>query len=320
MSTQLFLLFFNIVKLIFLLIALFAFTYLIVYILKRIWQKKFKLVWTSINFVERRSNLSYNEFVQEYASVGKPVIITDAMQDWKALSKWNLDFFKSKYGSVSYVVKEDKNEIQGSMSVADYIDYMNDSNTVRRLYLANWVVSSFPELLEDYKEPIYFPNWLQKLPRKLLQKYEYDNPEIFIGHKNTSIGLHEDPSSCAAWLALISGRKQIIFFTPDQKDFLYDGKVDVFNPDLEKFPLYAKVTPVEVILEPGEIIYIPPRWWHHVKNIENSIGLGNLVVNEWNAELFFHSMSQKDYIKGHFVPLIFEFPWLANALLTIGVI
>ncbi|MEH2313984.1 MAG: cupin-like domain-containing protein [Nostoc sp.] len=313
--------FFDTLKLSFVLITLFVTTRLIIYLLKRMWQKnKCKLVWTSIDFVERRSNLSCDEFVQKYASVGKPVIITDMMQDWKAMKKWTLDFFKSHYGSIEYVVKNNKNEDRAFMTIADYIDYMSLNDREECLYLANWVVSYYPELLEDYKEPIYFSNWFQRLPRKLLQKYEYDNPEIFIGYKGTSVGLHKDPTSCAAWLGLISGRKKIIFFTPEQKDVLYEGKVDAFNPNLEKFPLYAKAKPVEVTLEPGEIIYIPPNWWHQVKNLENSIGMGNIFVNESNSELVFQSFLEKSPIKGYLIPLILEFPWLSRFLLAVGLL
>lgn len=313
--------FLDIIKLSFFLITLFVAIRLSIYLFKRMWQKKkYKLVWTPTDFIERRSNLSYDEFVKEYVSVGKPVIITDVMQDWKALTKWTLDFFKSQYGSIEYLVKDDKKQERGIMSIADYIDYMSVNDSEDRLYLANWVVSYYPELLEDYKEPVYFPNWFQRLPRKILQKYEYDNPEIFIGYKGTSVGLHKDPSSCAAWLGLISGRKKIIFFTPEQENFLHDGKVDAFNPNLESFPLYTKAKPVEVILEPGEIIYIPPEWWHQVENLENSIGMGNLFVNEWNSELVFQSFAEKNYIKGSLLPLILEFPWLSRFVVAVGLL
>ncbi|MEH2296106.1 cupin-like domain-containing protein [Nostoc sp.] len=306
---------------IFLTIALTVFTRLIIYLLKRTWQKqKCKLVWTPIDVVERRSNLLYDEFVKEYASVGKPVIITDVIKDWQATTKWTLDFFKSECGSIECFVKEDKDEIEGLMTIADYIDYINIGNSDRRFYLANWFISNHPQLLEDYKEPIYFPNWLQRLPRKLLKKYGLDNPELFIGHKDTSIGLHKDPSNGSAWLGMISGRKQIVLFTPDQEQLLYSGKVDVFNPNLKNFPLYAKTNSIEVILEAGEILYIPPNWWHHVKNLENTIAVGSLLLNEWNSELFFQSICEQNLVKGHLLPLVLEFPWLGKALFAIGVI
>ncbi|MDM9583642.1 MULTISPECIES: cupin-like domain-containing protein [unclassified Nostoc] len=318
---QLPLYFSEIIALSFLIVALIVCIRLVIYLLKRRWNKeKYKLVWTPIDFVERRSNLSYNEFVKEYASVGKPVIITDVLKDWKATTKWTLDFFKSECGTIKCAVKEDKNEIEGLMTIADYIDYINIGNSDRRFYLANWFISDHPQLLEDYKEPIYFPNWLQRLPRKLLKKYELDNPELFIGHKDTSIGLHKDPNNGSAWLGMIRGRKQIVLFTPDQEELLYSGKVNVFNPNLDKFPLYAKTNSVEVILEAGEILYIPPNWWHHVRNLENTIAVGSLLLNEWNSELFFQSITEKNPIKGHLLPLVLEFPWLGKTLFAIGVI
>ncbi|MBN4003653.1 hypothetical protein [Nostoc sp. LPT] len=58
------------------------------YLLKRILLKnQRKLIWTPIDYIERRSNLSYEEFVKEYASIGKPVIITDIVKNWKASAK-----------------------------------------------------------------------------------------------------------------------------------------------------------------------------------------------------------------------------------------
>lgn len=321
MTMQLPLSFYEISEFIFLAIALIVFTRLIIYLLKRAWNKqKCKLVWTPIDVVERRSNLSYHEFIKEYASVGKPVIITDVIQDWKAITKWTLDFFKSECGSIKCAVKEDKDEVEGLMTIADYIDYITIGNSNRHLYLANWFISDHPQLLEDYEEPIYFPNWLQRLPRKLLKKYQLDNPELFIGHKDTSIGLHKDPNNGSAWLGMIKGRKQIVLFTPDQEEFLYSGKVNVFNPNLEKFPLYAKTNSIEIILEAGEILYIPPNWWHHVRNLENTIAVGSLLLNELNSELFFKSITEKDSLKGHLLPLVLEFPWLGKTLFAIGVI
>lgn len=116
----------NIIGLSFVTITLIVVTRLVVYLLKRIWRKnKYKFVWTPISFVERRSNLSYEEFIREYASVGKPVIITDAMKDWKATTKWTIDFFKSEYGSTNFLVTDVRNQTRVDTTVADYLDYMS---------------------------------------------------------------------------------------------------------------------------------------------------------------------------------------------------
>jgi Cupin-like domain len=293
------------------------------YFFRRIRSKKLvKLVWTTISDIERCYNLSYEEFVSEYESIGKPVIITDAMQNWHALNKWTLDFFKtSKYGQlIKRTVKDDRDQQHQLMTIADYLDYITTVNTEKPLYFANCFLSYFPELLEDYQEPIYFKNWLNKLPHNLLRKYGLDNPELFIGSKNTSVGLHKDPGSFSAWIGLIYGRKKVLMFAPDQEQFLYDGQVDIYNPDLNKFPLYTQAQPIEFVLEAGEILYIPPNWWHHVRNLEHTIALGNLFVNEWNSELVFQDFVTESSILGHLVPLILEYPWLGKTLFALGII
>jgi len=273
-----------------------------------------------ISSVERRNNLSYDEFVREYASLGKPVIITDVVKDWKAFKKWTLDFFRSEYGSIKTDVIDSNSKTRISMTIADYLDYMSACDRDQILYIDEWRISSTPALYEDYNVPVHFPDWLQRLPKKLLEKYHLNYSWLFIGPKDASIGLHTDPLNTSAWLALISGRKKFIFFTPDQQDFLYDGKVDAFNPNLEKFPLYANAKPIEVILEPGEIIYTPSKWWHHVKNLEDSIAVTHNGIDEWNSEIVFQSATEASSIKGLLLPLILEFPWLGRVLFATGLL
>src|SRR5258708_121916 len=50
--------------------------------------------------IERAYAVTRETFHERYLSEsGKPVIITDALNTWKARSKWSFDWFKSRYGS-----------------------------------------------------------------------------------------------------------------------------------------------------------------------------------------------------------------------------
>jgi hypothetical protein len=44
--------------------------------------------------IERRDRLSYEEFAESYLYALKPVIVTDALCQWKALGRWTPEFFK----------------------------------------------------------------------------------------------------------------------------------------------------------------------------------------------------------------------------------
>ncbi len=57
--------------------------------------------------------------------------------------------------------------------------------------------------------------------------------------------------------------------------------IDILRPKselLEKYPLFEKNAPpaIECVIHPGDILYIPKRWWHHVTSLDTAIS-----VNVW---------------------------------------
>ena len=50
-------------------------------------------------------------------------------------------------------------------------------------------------------------------------------------------------------------------------------KVDIENPDLERFPLFAKAPYLECILNEGEMLYIPEKCWHYVRSLSLSFSV-----------------------------------------------
>jgi hypothetical protein len=87
------------------------------------------------------------------------------------------------------------------------------------------------------------------------------------------------------FLMQVRGRKEITFFSPDDSEYLYPStrsggthlsEIDLEKIDVERFPLFKKTTPFHCIIEPGDVLYIPPLWWHHVRSLDMSIS-----VNYW---------------------------------------
>ena len=54
------------------------------------------------------------------------------------------------------------------------------------------------------------------------------------------------------------------------------SRVDVENPNHEKFPEFKNAKPLDVILGPGDFIYIPSRTWHYVRSLTVSCSLNFL--------------------------------------------
>jgi len=97
--------------------------------------------------------------------------------------------------------------------------------------------------------------------------------EFFIGSALTGPGLHHD-GEIESFLCQLIGTKRINMFAPTDVANLYPAGrwtepmghfskvVDSFNPDLSRYPLFANATPFRCTLKPGDVLYLPPHWYH----------------------------------------------------------
>jgi hypothetical protein len=58
-----------------------------------------------VQHIDRRSNLSLEEFIEEYDKKNKPVIITDIIEKWKA-KHWTKEYLLAKYGEFQFKTDE----------------------------------------------------------------------------------------------------------------------------------------------------------------------------------------------------------------------
>ncbi|MEO7653004.1 MAG: cupin-like domain-containing protein [Bryobacteraceae bacterium] len=155
------------------------------------------------------------------------------------------------------------------------------------LYLAWNSFALHPELLNDIElSPAFVEDWLPSLPapfHKVLSAVKnYFSAGLLIGPKDSQIGLHADILHTHAYLAQLVGRKRCMLFSPADTAAIYRGKIDPDRPDLEKFPLFRSATAFESVLEPGEVLFIPSGWWHHVVALEKSITVNYNFFNSVN--------------------------------------
>lgn len=239
--------------------------------------------------VDRRSNLSLEEFQQEYALPGKPVIITDATDDWAARN-WTPEYLASIAPDVQVSAVPTAAKHLGAavkMSLKEYVDYFKAPDE-RQLYMINWAFEKDnPELLEGFEIPVYFQDdWLQDLNRPLHLMW------LFLGPADSGLFMHLDVGHTAAWNAQLTGNKLWKLWAPGQEECLYGGKVDAFEPDLKKYPRFAEAETLNCVVEAGECIFVPSLWWHQTKNKEAGLALTANYVDQFN-----HKISL-DYLQG----------------------
>lgn len=242
--------------------------------------------------IDRRSKLTYREFMEEYVIPSKPVILTDLMDDWPAKTKWTLEFFKSKYGSMIVPAREGFDGYE--LELGEYIDYITQLPVEERefplLYMRDWIFSDdAPELLDDYKIPRHFKSLLRHLPETFQKPYRW----LYLGPEGTGTTLHIDIDMTHAWNAVFCGQKHWIFYSPDQKEHVYNGRVNAFDPDYEKYPLFAEARPLYGVHNAGEILFTPSGWWHQVRNTETTLALTESYVDKTNYEAFMRAYTKR---------------------------
>jgi len=113
-------------------------------------------------------------------------------------------------------------------------------------------------------------------------------PRIWIGDQVVTATHHDMFSNIAV---VVAGRRRFTLFQPDQVANLYVGPfeftpagtpaslVDPELPDFDSFPRAAAAMAQARIVElrPGDAIYIPHMWWHHVRSLDCL----SVLVNYW---------------------------------------
>lgn len=111
---------------------------------------------------------------------------------------------------------------------------------------------------------------------------------IWIGNQTRIAAHHDLPDNVAC---VVVGHRRFTLLPPEQLQNLYIGPldftpagqaislVDFKRPDLEKFPKFAEaIRHAQVAeLEPGDAIFIPSMWWHHIEALDSL----NVLVNYW---------------------------------------
>ena len=70
----------------------------------------------------------------------------------------------------------------------------------------------------------------------------------------------------------LNGIKQIILFQPDGKD-IFPKDFNIFTNNIKDNPKLSNIKNIEVILKPGQMLYIPFKWLYCYKNRADSISI-----------------------------------------------
>lgn len=228
------------------------------------------------------------QFEQEYLHPGRPVVMTGLLEHWPSWGKWSLDWFEELYGNL---VLSGNNALAGTRTVGvrDYVQAIRNG-TSDGLYLDHLSVHSLPGMSEALRIPAYCP---QDRECQIL---------VWVGPSGTCLNFHKDNhvplDGNQNLLAQLVGRKKVVLVSPADDEYMYPGprtagqplfsQILLDQPNLEKFPLFARATLHQAVVGPGDVIFIPAHYWHYVRSLEVSMS----VTFWWRASRLIELMTR----------------------------
>ena len=239
--------------------------------------------------IERRPRVDADELFDTYWAGNVPVVLTEAIADWPALSRWSFADFRQRLGNVEVEVctgrdgdpEPDRNfgDHLETMPLAGYLDRVEDAGESNDLYMIahNRTMErpAMATLFDDIRldETIFDPDELSQ------------GCTLWLGPAGTLTPLHHDSTNIL--FCQIVGRKKVWLIPPYEASLLDDmrGFYASFDPRQPRrgWPeAHRDVRMAELVLEPGEALFLPAGWWHQIQALEPSISFSLLCFRRFN--------------------------------------
>ncbi len=230
----------------------------------------------SISVVPRLGRLDAAGFL-ERATAGLPFLIPGLA------ARWPLATFTPQ------TLREQFSTVPVRARVGDYVNTafapdraMQDMSMLEYLDLAASGKESLPPYLgnlelRELNRFCHWPAWFSKP----------GPPRFWLGPAGTVTPLHADYDDNI--FVQIWGTKRIFLAPPHHDAFLYPVEANALlfgspfdpeAPDFERFPLARQSSLLEVVVGPGDLLYVPAGWYHQVRSLSFS-----LSSNRWSRTM-----------------------------------
>ncbi|XP_063974912.1 bifunctional peptidase and arginyl-hydroxylase JMJD5 isoform X2 [Diachasmimorpha longicaudata] len=227
-----------------------------------------------LDWIRRYKSPSMETFYRDIFSKKVPAVLEGCLDHWRALTHWKDPKYLIKMAGTRTVPIEigskytEEDWCQHLITLSDFIKSHVTKDNTKVGYLAqHQLFEQIPELKEDFSIPDYC---------SFSDNSEDILPDVnaWFGPRGTISPLHYDPKNNL--LCQVFGCKRVILYHPNDTKNLYPydtrllcntSQVDPTNPDYDNFPNFRNSQGTMCYLNEGEMLFIPPGWWHHVVSL-----------------------------------------------------
>lgn len=229
----------------------------------------------------------------------EPIVLRGLVEDWPIVKAGKqsvasgCDYLRQFYQDNPVTVAVGDPSTKGRIF---YNEAFNGFNYQSHKVSLNKVLDNIQKHQNDSNPPTIYvastlvDDWLPGFRAENDLSLPCDDPlvSIWMGNKSRIPAHYDLPDNIAC---SVVGRRRFTLFPPDQLKNLYPGPldwapggqsislVDFHKPDLQKHPKFelALQTAMVTELAPGDALFIPSMWWHHVESLDSF----NVLVNYW---------------------------------------
>lgn len=223
----------------------------------------------------RTNGMDSQQFLDHFYAPGRPCVIGGAIDHWPALSRWTPAYLRETVGKALV-------EFQGGRDKAGDFELAKDRHKQRLPFTA------YMDLIENNPgNDAYVTAYNSAANVAAFTPLMADVGDVpcalgpgqgmlWVGPGGTFTPLHFDLTNNL--LIQITGRKHVHLIAPADTRYLYHNR-HVFSDvhdiqdaaQLDRHPLARQARPYDVVLEPGDMLYIPIGWWHQVRSLDFSV-------------------------------------------------
>ena len=226
-----------------------------------------------------RHNISGEEFFDQFYLRNRPVVLR-GFAAGSGLLDWTPAALRQQFGTLDVQVQTGRRAepiwdvfLRGktsTMSLAEYVDRVLAAGETNEFYLTaneHFLAHDRDRLI---LADVGFGNALLDPDRR------YQGSSLWLGPAGTISPLHRDRVNVLNVQTV--GSKRITLIDACQLPKVYNQQsyysmVDVERPDLDRFPDFAQATVRSAVLQPGDAVFIPVNWWHHLRALQISVSL-----------------------------------------------
>jgi hypothetical protein len=238
--------------------------------------------------IDTVEKIKSEDFRKNYLIPQQPLLIKNLTRETAAANEWSIEYFIETAGNITVDIFDNSNKNNSSaftrpdlqMKFGDYLHIISQNKkTDLRIFLFN-LFKVKPELRKKFPCPDIFKGILGKIGF------------MFFGGKNVTVRMHQDIDMSNVLLTQFEGRKRVLLFSPEYSSLLYKLPLNTYTlinpdkPDYDEFPALKYVKGYEIIMEPGDSLFMPSGYWHYMTYLDAGFAVSyRKMAQSWNKKM-----------------------------------